>query len=188
MSYDIPPVDFLSQLPTPTASTPCGNGICEMQHNEDPKSCPSDCIAQDLDLPSGNAASKAAMFTVEADHEMRFLSIGVIGKRTRNSLVQIYTRAGSTDSFEESSSGWELCFTEIILLQRSNPTFLELSCNTHTPAGSSRSFHVYVKAGMVIETGASTSSNNSLRIEDAIFLRDLFSGVNGDGLMAGSLR
>lgn len=128
------------------------------------------------------------MFTVTAENEMIVSSIGVLGKRTRNSLVHIYTRSGPIDGFEDSSSGWELCYTQIVLLDRSNPTFLEMSCNTHTPAGSSRSFHVYVKAGMLIETGASNPSNNALRVENAVFLRDLFSQVKGAGLMAGTLR
>lgn len=159
-----------------------------MKH-ETPLTCPNDCITKDLALASSpNAASKAVMFTATPVKDVSFTSIGIVGKKSRYSLVQVYTRTGSYNGSEESSSGWELCFNSVILLQQGAPVSVDLACSTYTPAGSSRSFHVYVKAGMSIMGGNSGSSNNLLKVGNSITMKDLFNKVLAPALMTGSLR
>jgi hypothetical protein len=175
--------------PTTPTSNPCGNDVCELAKNETPLTCPSDCTAQDLALASSaNSVSKAVMFTAIPVKDVSFNSIGVVGKRSRYSLVQVYTRVGSYSGFEDSSSGWELCFNKVVLLQQGIPVSIDLACSTHTPFGSSRSFHVYAKAGMNIVAGISGSSNDLLKVDNAIKMRDLFRQVQGVATMTGSLR
>ena len=128
------------------------------------------------------------MFTASPTKSMSFASIGIIGKRTRNSLVQIWTRAGKYAGFEDSSSGWELCYNKIVLLKQGLPTYIDLACSSFTPSGTTRSFHVYAKAGMTIENEATTSSNALLNVSNGAILTDLFEQVKRDGLVAGSLR
>lgn len=157
--------------------------------NETPLTCPSDCTTKDLALASSaNAASKAVMFTATPVKDVSFTSIGIVGKKSRYSLVQVYTRTGSYSGSEESSSGWELCFNSVILLQQGAPVSADLACPTYTPAGSSRSFHVYVKSGMTVMGGNSGSSNNLLQVGNAITMKDLFKQVVATAFMSGSLR
>ena len=145
-----------------------------------------------LDLPlssSANDASKAVMFTADAVKDVAFSSIGVFGKKNRNSLVQIYTREGSYTGFENSPAGWILCFNGILLLQQVVPTQIDLKCSTYTKGGNSRSFHIYVKAGMRAEKSASSvSSKDLLLVQNAVILKDMFKQVKEDGLMGGNLR
>jgi hypothetical protein len=172
----------------PNSSTPCGNGVCELSKNETPLTCSNDCIVQELALSSGADNNKAMMFAATPVKDVSFASIGIVGKKNGNSLIRIYTRAGSYSGFESSSSGWELCFNQSVGLQLGVPTFIDLTCSTHTPAGTIRSFHVYSKNGMNIQTGTSNTSNTLLQVSESVMLRDLFKQVQGTGIMAGSLR
>ena len=177
--------------PTPEVPTnPCGNGICEWQKDESPKSCPKDCTVLDLPLSSSaNDASKAVMFTADAVKDVSFSSISVFGKKSRNSMVQIYTREGAYTGFENNPNEWILCFNSILLLQEEVPTQIDLECSTYTKGGESRSFQVYAKAGMRVEKSASSASLNDLIIvQNAVILKDMFNEVNDYGLMGGNLR
>lgn len=128
------------------------------------------------------------MFTATPTNHISFSSIGVVGKKSGNSLVQIWTRTGPYLGFENSSNGWELCFNKMIVLQQGVPTSVDLTCSTHTTAGSTRSFHVYSKNGLNFEKGTTTTSNALVKVQNGAILKDLFKQIKGDGLIAGSLR
>lgn len=159
-----------------------------MLKNENPLSCASDCTTQDLTLSSGTDTSKAVMFTATSMKDLSFASMGIVGKKTTKSLVQIFTRAGSYNGFEGNSAGWELCFNNLVQLQKGVQTYIDLTCSTYTPSGSSRSFHVYSKNGMNIAKGTSSTSNAFAKVDNAVMLKDLFKQVQGGGLVAGSFQ
>jgi hypothetical protein len=126
------------------------------------------------------------MFTATPTKNVAFQSIGIVGSKTTNSLIKIYTRIGSYQGYETTSNGWVLCFDQLVQLQKGTPTFVDLACQTFTD--TSRSFMVYSKAGMSAQVGSFASSNASLKVDTGIFLKDLFKQVKGAALMAGSLR
>ncbi|KAL3802772.1 hypothetical protein HJC23_007549 [Cyclotella cryptica] len=178
--------------PTSSGSS-CGDGVCERQTNEDPQTCPNDCIVQQLTLgSSSNGNAKAVMFTATAIDSVSFASFGVVGKKNGDTLVEVYTRLGDYSGAEQNPNAWEHCFSNNVQLLKnraSNIASIEnLTCDTHTPSGTKRSFHVYVKNGILIQRGVMNSSNTSLKVDNGIFLKDKFKQAKGQAVVFGEVR
>ena len=129
------------------------------------------------------------MFTATAIDSVAFASFGVFGNKSGNTLVEVYSRVGDYTGVEENPNAWELCFSNTVQLVKNQVTNIDTSVfDSYTTAGSKRSFHVYVKNGMLIRNGVSATSNASLKIENGIFLKDRFNQNKGNALLTGALR
>ncbi|KAL7519280.1 hypothetical protein ACHAWX_004062 [Stephanocyclus meneghinianus] len=183
-----PSIRVPTTRPTSSGSS-CGNGVCERQANENPQTCPNDCIVQQMTLgSSSNGNAKGVMFTATAIDSVAFASFGVFGNKNGNTLVEVYSRVGDYIGVEQNPNSWELCFSKTVQLQKNQVTNIDtLSCDTYTAAGSKRSFHVYAKNGMLIQNEASATFNASLKIENGIFLKDRFNQNKGSALLTGVL-
>eukprot|EP00804_Cyclotella_cryptica_P025581 CCRYP_002822-RA/>CCRYP_002822-RA protein AED:0.08 eAED:0.08 QI:1628/1/1/1/0.77/0.6/10/590/602 len=174
----------------PTSSgSPCGDGVCARQTNENPQTCPNDCIVQQLTLgSSSNGNAKAVMFTATAIDSASFASFGVFGNKSGNTLVEVYSRVGDYTGVEQNPNAWERCFSNTVQLVKNQVANIDiLTCDTFTAAGNKRSFQVYVKNGMLIQNGVTATSNASIKIENGIFLKDRFNQKKGNAIMTGSL-
>jgi hypothetical protein len=175
----------------PAPFDPCGNGICE-RGSENPSTCPADCSNINLSMGSeqdGNA--KAVIFSATAFEDVEFTSFAAIGKKSGQSLVEVYTRLGDYAGVEEDPDEWELCFSnevEVLKNQLSNSFIESFECDTFTPAGAKRSFMVYSKKGMLIQKGISASSDALVQFDSGVWLKDKFTQVKGEGTMSGEIR
>lgn len=136
--------------------------------------------------------TKSLMFTLSAAQDTHFVSFEIRGKKDGNSLVQVYTRLGEFNGFEQNANAWELIFDQTIQLSKNQNTDIgSVIGDVFTPAGSDRSFHVYAKNGMLFKTGnaaTSTAGNGSFLIKNGIFLKDRFKQSKGPGMMSGMIR
>ena len=177
------------KLTAPSSTSPCGDGICNLQQNENPQTCSTDCEKQGLTLSSSsNTDSKAAMFTVTALEAVSFSSFSFTAKKSGDSFVEVYTMIGDYAGNEKVKSAWTLCFSGVVpLVEEQLATITSLNCSTATSAGGKRSFHVVVKNGMYLQKRVSTVSNSVVRVENSVFMKKEFDKPKGDALMRGDV-
>jgi hypothetical protein len=181
-----------SQNPTPsTGNNACGDGVCSTRQTENPGTCPVDCPVQSLQLTTSiTAVSKGAMFMITAIESITFTSLSVMtGKNSGMYPVEIYTLVGDYTGNEKNPAAWTLCFSADVLLQQDKATAIKgLNCDTSTPAGSKRSFHIFAeKAPIYFEKGAPAASSAMIKVDKGVFTKNKFDKPKGDGLMYGEV-
>ncbi|KAL7533597.1 hypothetical protein ACHAXR_010512 [Thalassiosira sp. AJA248-18] len=143
---------------------------------------------------SGNANSGGQMFTIQAaTSEVIVSSFAIPGKKDGDSDVIVYTRIGDYAGHEEDVGGWEKIYDKKIAVEKGVITNLgKLDRDVRIPAGSSRSFYVYSKKGMLYEKGANKKGipfggDGSIVIESGIGTKKLFEEVTGFGQYSGEI-
>jgi len=137
-----------SKSPSSSPSLSCGNGICSIE--EDPGTCPIDCIAKYVNTQSPNAEASGVMFTIEATDtsDVTIGAFNVLGKKDGDSQVTVYTRSGPHNGHETNGNAWNKLVDTEVRMDKDIPAFVRLSREIRIPAGSSQAFYIYSEKGM----------------------------------------
>jgi hypothetical protein len=132
------------------------------------------------------------MLAFTANEDLTFSSIDIIGKKSGNSLVEVYTRLGGYTDYEQNSRAWDLVFSGTVALSQNSATRVSLNVDVFTPLGSDRAFQIYAQNGILFKKGSAAAvrtevTNEKLSLENGVSLKDRFKQVKESGVMSGSI-
>eukprot|EP00804_Cyclotella_cryptica_P016798 CCRYP_001799-RE/>CCRYP_001799-RE protein AED:0.07 eAED:0.07 QI:359/1/1/1/0.92/0.85/14/1113/1072 len=168
-----------SPIPTPvptgkpstsSPTTSCGDSIC--MTDETSTSCPADCVNAEFVTYTDNIGTKGSngtMFTIQAARDVEINAIWTFVRSNSIDLVQVYTRQGKYNGYEDSDAGWDLVVDDSILLNgRDQLTELVFRSKVFIPSGQFQSFYVCSPSNLVyreepVQEGDLIKSDQSFR-------------------------
>jgi hypothetical protein len=157
---------------TPAPTKACGDGICKAFETD--QNCPADCVDLEFLTYMDNIGAKVAngtMFTVKANRDISITSIATYTQTNYLDVVQVYTKRGSYQGFEDSDAGWDLIYDKNTL-QNGKIVLTELSPfingqKVNIPEGEEQSFYVYTPSNLVYR-GESVNEGDVIVSDDSL--------------------